>query len=488
MPDHTRRSRLLLPVVLSAIFMYGFDLNVVNVAIPSVQDDLHAGDAALELVVGGYAFAYAAGLITGGRLGDLLSYRRMFLLGMTGFIVASVLCGLARNPTELVVARLLQGAAAAVMVPQVLSLIMSSFEPDERTKALAWFGVTAGVSGVFGQVLGGLLISADIFGWGWRVIFFLNLPVGLVVVVLAARVLSDATRGRETGLDPIGLVGMTAALSLALAPLAFGREQGWPAWTWICLVVAVPVLAVVVGYERRLAARGRDPLIDLTLFRPVTNVALLVNVAFMATFTSGIFALTLLFQQGLGLSAMQAGLSFGPMAVCGVLAPMVGKRLIAAHGHARTVQIGCLVDAIALLLLAVALDVFGGQTSLPWLITGLAVLGAGNTLILPAVIGATVATVQPHQAGAASGTLNTVQQFAGAAGLATIGTAFFTLLGPHPDRDDYADATQAVVWVDLALVAVMAALTVVLARPPRTRGTTSEQPFSDEASTSESVP
>jgi EmrB/QacA subfamily drug resistance transporter len=462
--DQPRQSRLLLPVILSAIFMYGFDLNVVNVAIPSVQSNLHAGDSALELVVGGYAFAYAAGLITGGRLGDLFSYRRMFLIGMAGFTIASILCGLAQNPAELVLARLLQGATAAAMVPQVLALIMASFEQQERTRALAWFGVTAGVSGVFGQVLGGLLISADIAGWGWRVIFFLNLPVGVIVLAFAARVLPHTTLGRRPGLDPVGLVGITGALSLALAPLAFGREQGWPVWTWICLIAAIPVLALVVGYERRLAARGGDPLLDSTLFRPATNVGLLVNVAFMATFTSSIFVLTLLLQRGLGLTALQAGLSFAPMAVCGVIAPMAGKRLIAAHGHARTILIGCAVDVGAFVLLATALNAFGGAISLAWLICGLALLGFGNTLILPAAIGATVATVQPTQAGAASGTLNTTQQFSGAAGLAVIGTVFFSFLGHRPNANSYAHATQAALWINLGLVAVMACLTVLLGR------------------------
>lgn len=181
--------RLLLPVILAALFMYGFDLNVVNVAIPSLQRELRAGQAALELIVGGYAFSYAAGLVTGGRLGDLVGHRRMFLLGMAAFTAASVLCGIAGSPAELVGARLVQGLAAATMVPQILALIVSNYPPAARPKALAWFGVTAAVSGVFGQVGGGLLLDADVLGLGWRVIFLLNLPVGVVVMALAARVL-----------------------------------------------------------------------------------------------------------------------------------------------------------------------------------------------------------------------------------------------------------------------------------------------------------
>src|SRR5579885_1454367 len=179
----------ILPVLLSATFMYGFDGNAVNVAIPSLQQDLHAGQVALELVVGGYAFSYAMGLVTGGRLGDLLGHRRMFLTGMAGFTVASVLCGLAQNSAELVGARFIQGLTAAVMVPQVLALITSIFPAAERPKALSWFGVVMGLCGIAGQVLGGLLLTVQLFDLGWRVIFFVNLPIGIVVFALAWRLL-----------------------------------------------------------------------------------------------------------------------------------------------------------------------------------------------------------------------------------------------------------------------------------------------------------
>ncbi|MEU6184431.1 MFS transporter [Nocardia sp. NPDC047038] len=464
-PPNPRPSPLLLPVVLAATFMSGFDTNVVNIALPAIRGELHAGPAALELVVSGYIFAYAAGLITGGRLGDLYTYRRLFLIGMAGFTVASMLCGLAQSPVELVGARILQGLTAAAMVPQVLATIMANFDAGDRTRALAWFGVTAGASGVVGQVLGGLLISADVAGWGWRTVFFLNLPVGAVMLAVAVRVLPARTLDRRPGLDPVGLIGITAALALALAPLSFGREQGWPLWTWVCLVAAVPCLLAVLAYERRLAAAGGDPLIDLDFFRRRSTVfGILINVAFMATFTSGIFAVTLLLQEGFGLSALHAGLAFAARGALVVPAPMVGRRVIAAHGQARAIVLGCGIDIVTLIALGVALHGFGGHIWLGWVVIGNALLGFGNMLILPAALGVTVATVEPHQAGSASGVVNTTQQFSGAVGLAVLGTLFFAVAGSEPGRGEYATAVEAVLWVHLVLIVGAAALALRLDR------------------------
>ena len=187
----------MLPVVLLAMFMAGFDIWVVNVAGPSLQRDLHVSDAALQLIVGGYAFMYASGMVTGGRLGDLVGYRRMFMAGVASFALASLLCGLAQSPTELVVARLLQGLTGAAMVPQVLALITAAFPVRERTRALAWFGVTMGLGFVSGQILGGGLIQANILGLGWRAIFLVNVPVGIAALIAASAVVPHAWAERR---------------------------------------------------------------------------------------------------------------------------------------------------------------------------------------------------------------------------------------------------------------------------------------------------
>jgi len=234
-PGPGPRRWLMLPVVLLAMFMAGFDIWVVNVAAPSLQRDLHVSDASLQLIVGGYAFMYASGMVTGGRLGDLLGYRRLFMLGVASFALTSLLCGLAQSPAELVAARLLQGLTGAAMVPQVLALITATFPARERSRALAWFGVTMGLAFVSGQILGGLLLQADVLGLGWRAIFLVNVPVGAATLVAAALVVPPARGHRRPRLDPAGALGVSASVALALVPLTLGHDEGWPDWTWIAL-------------------------------------------------------------------------------------------------------------------------------------------------------------------------------------------------------------------------------------------------------------
>ncbi len=458
---------LVLPLILAATFMYGFDFNVVNVALPSLQRELHVGPAALELVTGGYTFSYAAGVVTGGRLGDIFGYRRMFLAGMAAFTVASVLCGLAQDPAELVGARLLQGLAAAAMVPQVLAMITALFPAEERPRALSWFGVATGLSGLCGQVLGGLLLSADVLGLGWRAIFFLNLPVGAVIIVLAARLVPAGATPHRAKLDPLGVLGVSAALALTLAPLILGRDQGWPAWTWVSLAASVPAMALALAWEQRLTRRGGQPLIDLSLFRQRSFASgLALSVALMAAFASSVFVATLLLQDGLGLSALRAGLSFGPMALAGMAAPLIGRRLVRRLGPFRVILTGSLINAAGLLALALALEILGDAVTPAWIIVVFAALGLGTVLMLPTVIGVTLGGIRPEQAGAASGTLSTVQQFAGVVGLAVVGAAFFAALGAHPARATYAHATAIATWIDLALTAAIIALAILLAPRP----------------------
>jgi EmrB/QacA subfamily drug resistance transporter len=453
---------LMLPVILAATFMYGFDQNVVNVALPTLRDDLHAGPVALELVVGGYAFAYAAGLVTGGRLGDLVGYKRMFLIGMGAFTVVSVLAGLAQSPGQLVGARLVQGLSAALLVPQVLALITSTFPVAERTGALAWFGVTGAVSGVVGQVLGGLLLDADVAGLGWRILFLLNLPVGAVVLVVAARVLPAVTSGRRPALDPIGVVGITAGVALALAPLVLGRSEHWAVWIWVSLALSVPVLVLTLVYE----SRRPSPLVDLTLFRSRTfSAGLGIAVAFLAFFTSSIFVLSLLLQTGLGLTPLEGGLSFTPFALLAIVTALTGRRLISRYGPPSVIRAGCSISALGLVLCLVVLALGGAGVGVGWLVAGLAVVGAGNSMIMTAYLGATLAGVRPDQAGIASGTLNTFQQFAGSAGLAAVGAVFFAVLGVTPGPAQYVSATSVALWIGLGLVVVIAGLSWLLRTP-----------------------
>lgn len=437
-----------LAVLLSAWFMAQFDFFVVNVAAPSIERDLHTGPAALELIVGGYAFTYAAGMITGGRLGDRYGYRRLFIWGVVAFTIASLLCGMAVNPAQLVAARLLQGLAGAVMVPQVLATISAVYPPEERGRAVGWYGAAGGLGSIAGQVLGGLLVTADVLGLGWRIVFLVNLPVGLIVVPLAAWLLPRVDMARQPRLDLPGAVGLATGLALVLVPLGLGNSLGWPVWAWASMVASAPVFALTWRWQRVLKARGGQPVLDLALLKVRSYLAGVgAIVAFMAYFASFMFTLTLLLQGQSGLTAFQAGLAFAPMGVLFSVTSLLGSRLVKRYGLI-VVMIGGAVTVLGLGLLVVA----AGQ-GLPYVMAGLMLVGTGNGLVLPQLIGAALVEVAPHQAGIGSAVLSTAQQFAGAGGVAVIGAVFFAVArgGGHVAAMRWSAA------IDLGLVLVVIA-------------------------------
>ncbi|MEV4347165.1 MFS transporter [Actinoplanes sp. NPDC049596] len=457
----------MLPVVLAAMFMAQFDLFVVNVAAESVAVDLRAGPAMLVLIIGGYAFTYASGLITGGRLGDIFGHRRMFLAGAVAFTIASLLCGLAQSPGQLVAARLVQGVTAAAMVPQVLALITAVFPPAERPRALGWFGVTMGVGAVAGQVLGGGLLELDVLGLGWRVAFLVNLPIGLAAVLAGAWLLPRRETTTRPKLDPLGAIGLSAGLALALIPLVLGRDRGWPAWCWVCLVLSVPVLVATLAWERRLSRRGDQPLLELGLFADrIFTRGLLVNVGAFAAFHSFLFCLTLVLQAGIGLSPLQAGLTFGPLGVAFATASIIAQRLVRRYG-ALVIVAGALIAGAGLAALYAVLAASGEQTSALRVIVPVAVVGAGNGLAVPALIGAVLAGVHSRHAGAAAGVLTTSQQFASAVGIAVLGTVFFVALGEGVSAGAYAIALRWEIVCSLALCLLTAVVAYGLPRPGR---------------------
>ncbi|MEU9060950.1 MFS transporter [Streptomyces sp. NPDC048430] len=458
---------LMLPVLLAAMFMAQFDLYVVNVAAPSLEHDLGAGQAALELIVAGYGFTYASGLITGGRLGDLLGSRAMFLYGTLAFTLASLLCGLAQNSGELVGARLLQGLTGAAMVPQVLATITSVFPAAERAKALAWFGVTIGVGAVAGQVLGGVLLQVDVLGLGWRVIFLVNVPIGLAAVGFAMRLLPRRAPGAGVRLDPLGALGISVSLALFLLPLVIGRSEGWPVWAWICLVASVPLMALTLKWENALLRRGGQPMLDTLLLRNKVFVqGLVVCFGAFCAFFSFMFALTLVFQTGLGLSPLKAGIMFTPLGLAFAIASILSPRIAARQG-ARLITIGTAVAAVGMLALVIDVQLSGDDTTALRLVAPMILIGLGNGLAVPAVTGAVLAGARPAQAGAAAGVLTTSQQFASAAGVAVLGTVFFAAVGTRHGVAAYGDALTWVAAIDLALVLLACLMSTRLPRPPK---------------------
>ncbi|MCW5252761.1 MULTISPECIES: MFS transporter [unclassified Streptomyces] len=470
-PPTVQRTGPVLLVLLSAMFFAQFDFFVVNVAAPSMEESIHATSGQLELVVGGYAFAYAAGMITGGRLGDGFGHRRLFIIGTLAFGVTSLLCGLADTPAQLIVARLAQGLAGAVMVPPVLAVITAYFPDEKKGRAMAWYGVAAGLGSIAGQVLGGALVASDFAGLGWRTIFLINVPFCLLIALAALKVLPARTRLGRTGLDPVGALGVSAALALLLVPLTTGHASGWPAWTWISMALALPFGAATLWYERSLAARGGNPVLVMSLFRSESfRSGVIAGVAFMIYFGSFMFTLTLLLQSGLGLDPLEAGLVFSPMGVLFTATSMVGGRLTARWGMNALVVSGG-VTALGLALLALRLAAAGADTGLPWIVFCLCLIGGGNGVVLPALFGAALTTVRPQDAGTASGILTTTQQFASAAGVAAVGALFFATAGKAPTDGDWAGAMAWATWVCFLLVLVVMVTTWTFKRfsPPPVR-------------------
>jgi EmrB/QacA subfamily drug resistance transporter len=457
----------MLPVLLAAMFMAQFDLYVVNVAAPSLEHDIHAGQAALELIVAGYGFTYASGLITGGRLGDLFGSRKVFLGGTLAFTAASLLCGLAQTPGELVAARLLQGLTGAAMVPQVLALIAAVFPATERARAIAWFGVTVGVGAVAGQVLGGALLQVDLLGLGWRVIFLVNVPIGLITIGFALRLLPHRKPTSHPKLDPVGVLGVSGSLALALVPLMLGRTEGWPIWTWVCLAASAPVMVLTLLWERALARREGQPLLDVELFKNrIFSQGLVVCLGVFFAFFSFMFSLTLVLQTGLGLTPFEAGITFCPLGLAFAGSSIASSRIAGRHGG-RLVTTGTVIAVIGLISILVDLKLSGSDTSALRLVGPMMLIGMGNGLAVPALTGSVLAGINPQQAGAAAGVLTTSQQFASAAGVAGLGTVFFQAVGSGHGPAVYASALEWVASVDLVLVLIACAISLRLPRPPR---------------------
>ncbi|MFJ9961602.1 MFS transporter [Streptomyces avermitilis] len=415
--------------MLAAQFMAMLDVFIVNVAVPTIGSELHASGAGLQLVIAGYSITYAVLLITGARLGDLLGHRRVHLAGLALFTAASLACGLAQDTGELIAFRLVQGAGSAVMIPQVLSLIQRNFTGEARARALGAYSAVLATGAAAGQVLGGLLVSADLFGTGWRPVFLVNVPVGIVLLAAGSRVLprGDARAlERSRGLDLPGLVLLAAAVSLFTVPLVLGQEEDWPLWSWLSLAAAAVFFALFCGYESRLARRGGAPLIAPRVLRhPGIGLAVLRLIAVMAVNAGFLFALTLHVQGGLGYSALRAGLTFAPTAVVFGLVGLTWRSWPASWQGAL-IPTGFAVAALSVAGVGWALH--GGGDGGIRLYAAFAGVGVGLALSFSPTLTTALATVRPEDAADASGLLATVTQLGQLIGVAAFGTLFLNRL------------------------------------------------------------
>jgi EmrB/QacA subfamily drug resistance transporter len=448
------RRWLILPVVLTAAFMALVDVFIVNLAAPSIQADLHASSSEVQWLVAVYVLAYALGLITGGRLGDIYGRRRLFQAGLAGFTIASALCGAAPSSGTLLGARFAQGLSAALMFPQMLSVIQVEFPPEERGRCFAYLGGVQGAGAIVGQIPGGGLIALNVFGLDWRSVFLVNVPVGIAALVAARRILPESRSESARRLDLGGVALGSIVLGLIVFPLVDGREAGWPWWVPVAFAAAVPAAALWLLHERRMSARGGSPLVELSLFRE-RDFRIGVSMVLLFWMVTSFFLLIgLYFQDGLGYSPLSSGLLFTPLAVIFVAASLGSGRLGRIPHHRRLAG-GAALAVIGLLLAALAVSGTGSALPTAPLMVAFAILGVGNGIFMPTATTAVLRRVPTSEAGSASGVLSTAQQLGNALGVTLAGTAFFSELGSHAGPAAYGDALAAGALV--AAVALLAA-------------------------------
>ena len=426
----TSRRWWVLAIVVAAQFMFGVDAFIVNVAIPTIAVELHASPAQIESVIAIYLIAYATLVVTGGRLGDIYGTKAIFIAGVLGFSTSSLWCGLAQSGGELIAARLAQGAAAALMVPQVLATLHLLFADDQRGRAFGIYGIVLGLAGAAGFALGGVLVTLDLLGLGWRVVFFVNVPFGLIIVAVAFRIMPQVARRADTRLDIPGAIVLFTGLLCLIGPLLFGHDVQWAPWVWLVMAAGVAIVAAFVRIERAVARRGGMPLIDL---------ALLSDTAFMRGLGAAFFffcanlsfylVMTMFMQRALQIPPLQAGLVFVPLALTFVIA----SRLSGARARHRGTLVlieGCAIQIAGLAVLVLAVAMLKAPSA--WLLAlVLSVFGYGQGLVMAPLSSAVLSTVKPASAGSGSGVYGTTAQIANATGVAAIGAVFFAIDAAH---------------------------------------------------------
>ncbi|NNG18170.1 MFS transporter [Naumannella sp. ID2617S] len=474
-----RQASLALLVVLFASFMDLLDVTIIAVAAPAIAADLQASEAQLQWMLAAYVLALGSGLITGGRVGDQAGRRRVFLISLTAFALASAACALAPSAGTLIALRVLQGFAGGFMVPQVFGIIRSSFEPAAMAKAFGAYGAVQGLASVAGPLLGGALVDLDLWGLGWRTIFWLNVPVAAVALILGVRMLPESHAGTRARPDVIGAALAAVGVVFVLLPLVQGRDWGWPVWGWVVLAVGVVLLTVFLWHETRLARRGGQPILDPALLsiRPFA-AGLVAATLFFGGLASFFLVLSIYLQAGTGRTAWETGLVILPYAIGSMITSGAGVALAAKAGRALVITGSLTLAASQGLLWWLLRD---GETPGYWPLAGVLLLGGlGLGLGAPILVNVILAGVPAGDAGSAGGVLSTVNQIGGAVGIAVLATIFFQALhssaAPHPPgtaEQVFGHAlTQVLPWqIATYLLAAVAMLAL-----PRTAAGHSQQP------------
>jgi EmrB/QacA subfamily drug resistance transporter len=465
----TRWRWLAFAAALAATLMDLLDATIANVAAPFIRGDLGGSYADVQWISAAYTLAMAVMLLSGGRLGDMFGRKRMLLAGAAGFTLASVACAVAPSVGALIAFRALQGGLGAIMVPQVFGLIRDLFAPEEMGKAFGILGPACGLAAILGPVVSGLLIDADLFDTGWRMIFLVNVPVGVFVLIAGARFLPDvapSATARRLDATSVGLAAIGAFM--LVYPLVQGRELGWPMWAKALLVAAVPVMAAFAWLQVRRRRAGVAPLIEPGIFAKRSYVS---GIAFALVFLGAMGGITLtlgvFLQAGLGYSPMHAALTTAPFALGGFLGSGAGATLMGKVGR-TVVQAGLVVMGLGLLALYAAVDNAGTSVGSWDFVAPLLISGIGMGMVWVPMFEIIVGDVADHEVGSASGVLQAVQQLGMSLGVAAIGTIFFGALGSHADHTrDFLVAAQQTTLITVGLVAVAVALGFLLPKRPR---------------------
>ncbi|WP_259755636.1 MFS transporter [Pseudomonas sp. GCEP-101] len=460
------RRWLAFAVLLAGAFLPPLDFFIVNVALPSMAQGLQATPAQIEWVISGYAATYAVFLITGGRLGDLFGRRRVFLAGMAGFGMASLICGLAASPAVLIVGRVLQGLSAAAMAPQGLASIHALFPEQERSRALAVYGAALGFAAVLAQVLGGVLIAADLFGLQWRAIFLINLPIVAAVFLVGMPFLPDTRSATPASLDRLGVLLCALTLGLLVVPLVQGRELGWP-W-WLCLMLLGAPL-VAVGFWRHEAAlerRGGTPLLSPRLARSPRVLAGLLSALFFYVVSAFFLTFSVYLQGALGATPVATGLMFVPFGVGFLIGPLTTPLAIRCVGR-WVPALGMLLEVLGCLVLSAAVGgaSAGERPALVPLVLGVGLLGFGQGWALPTLIRSVIDRAPAGSSGMVSGLVNSALQISAALGVALLGGLFYAVAAPALNPASLAHGFIAAL-LGIALSLGLAALLVLYASAP----------------------
>lgn len=464
--EKTTRPGIVLATLLLGQFMAVLDASIVNVAAPTVGTDLGASGAGLQLVVSGYLISYAVLLITGARWGDRIGHGRAFRTGLAAFTLSSLACGVAPGTGALVAFRFLQGVGAAIMMPQVMSLIQRTFDGAARARALSLYAAVISCGIVVGQVAGGLLVSSNLFGLSWRPVFLLNVPIGAVLLWLAARGLPAGRGDSSRRMDLPGVAALSAAVALLVVPLVLGHELGWPTWCWMSLAGSASAFAGFAVIERGVARRGGSPLVPVkVLTAPGLLPAAVVMFLAMATYAGYLFTMALHLQSGLGRSAVQTGLMFAPAAVGFAVTGLTWRRTPAAW-HTPMIPAGLLIAGLGYAALSPMLS--GGGTG-GWLEIDLLITGSALGLAFSPLLTVALSRVAPSNAADASGLLVTLVQLGQLIGVATLGTLYLS----ERHRPGVAGSAHAVsvtaLWLGAGtLIAAAFALLLLRRRQPPT--------------------